>query len=301
MPWFNWQRDFGGGDNGGASSKHSRETFSSTFAGAKANGVNVVRWWVFEGDAWQIKRDGSGAPAEIDEAVYADVDVALELAEQHDLYYVFVLFSAPSHLPAAWLEDPGQRSSLASALSVLFASYRDHPRVMTWEVFNEPEFDVWEKRAKEEPVKATIKEIASAVHANSHAYATVGGAMLDGLPMMKGLGLDYYQAHWYDYMSSGDWCALCQTYEEVRKRWNLDAPLVIGELYLSADLENPHLRVEDFYTRGYAGAWPWSIFPDATQDKFAIDWNSMRIFAGRHPDLGPRLTDALPPTNAAPT
>ena len=301
MPWFNWQRDFGGGDNGGASSKHSRETFSSTFAGAKANGANVLCWWVFEGDAWQIKRDGNGAPAEIDEAVYADVDVELELAEQHDLYYVFVLFSAPSHLPAAWLENSGQRSSLASALSVLFASYRDHPRVMTWEVFNEPEFDVWEKRAKEEPVKATIKEIASAVHANSHAYATVGGAMLDGLPMMKGLGLDYYQAHWYDYMSSGDWCALCQTYEEVRKHWNLDAPLVIGELYLSADLENPHLRVEDLYTKGYAGAWPWSIFPDATQDKFAIDWNSMRIFAGRHPDLGPRLTDALPPTNAAPT
>lgn len=51
VPWFNWQRDFGGGDNGGASSKHSRETFSSTFAGAKANGANVLRWWVFEGDA----------------------------------------------------------------------------------------------------------------------------------------------------------------------------------------------------------------------------------------------------------
>ncbi len=27
----------------------------------------------------------------------------------------------------------------------------------------------------------------------------------------------------------------------------------------------------------------------------------MRIFAGRHGDLGPRLTDALPPSNAAPT
>ena len=52
---------------------------------------------------------------------------------------------------------------------------------MTWEVFNEPEFDVWEKRAKEEPVQATIKEIADAVHASSHAYVTVGGAMLDGL------------------------------------------------------------------------------------------------------------------------
>jgi hypothetical protein len=118
---------------------------------------------------------------------------------------------------------------------------------------------------------------------------------------MKGLGLDYYQAHWYDYMQGGDWCALCQTYEDVRKRWDLDAPLVIGEMYLSPEIENPHLRMEDFYTKGYAGAWPWSIFPESTQDKYAIDWNSMRIFAGRHPDFGPRLTAALPPSDAPPT
>jgi hypothetical protein len=150
-------------------------------------------------------------------------------------------------------------------------------------------------------MKATIKEIASAVHANSHAYVTTGGAMLDGLPMLKGLGLDYYQAHWYDYMQTGDWCALCTTYDEVQRKHNLDAPLVIGEVYVSPEIENPHLRLEDFYTKGYAGAWPWSIFPDSTQDKFPIDWNSMRIFAGRHGDLGPRLTDALPASNASPT
>ena len=271
MPWLNWQRDFGGGKESGVSNPGNRARIGDALATAKASGANVVRWWVFEGDAWQIKRDGSGAPIEVDEAVFADFDVALELAEQHDLYYVFVLFSSPSHLPASWLDDPGQRSSLASALSVLFANYRSHPRVMTWEVFNEPEFDVWQKRAIEESVRATIKEIAGAIHANSHAYATVGGAMLDGLSMMQGPDLDYYQAHWYDYMSGGDWCVLCHDYEDVRKRTNLDAPLVIGELYLSADIENPHLRLEDLYTRGYAGGWPWSIFSESTLDKLAID------------------------------
>jgi hypothetical protein len=148
---------------------------------------------------------------------------------------------------------------------------------------------------------ATVKEIASAVHANSNAYVTVGGAMLDGLAMMKGLGLDYYQSHWYDYMVSGNWCALCTTYDDVRRRFDLDAPLVIGEIYLSPEIENPHLRLEDFYTKGYAGVWPWSIFPDSTQDKYAIDWPSMRIFAGKHPDFGPRVTDALPPSDAPPT
>lgn len=301
VPWLNWGRDFGGGAKDGVSNPDNRARLSQGFAQAKANGANVIRWWVFEGDAWQIKRDASGAPTDVDEAVYADFDAALELAEEHDLYMVFVLFSAPHHLPAPWLEDPGQRSRLASALGVLFANYRDHPRVMTWEVFNEPEFDVWENRTKEEPMRETVREIAASVHANSTAYVTVGGAMLDGLGMLTGLGLDYYQAHWYDYMASGDWCALCRTYEDVKNQHGLDGPLVIGELYLSSEVESPHLRLEDFYTKGYAGAWPWSIFPDSTEDKYAIDWSAMRTFAGRHPDLGPRLTEALSPSVAPPT
>ena len=49
---------------------------NDAFATAKANGANVVRWWVFEGDAWQIKRDGSGAPTGLVEDVFADFDAA---------------------------------------------------------------------------------------------------------------------------------------------------------------------------------------------------------------------------------
>jgi hypothetical protein len=301
VPWLNWGRDFGGGAKDGLSNPENRKTVSDGFGNAKANGVNVIRWWAFEGDAWQIKRDDSGLPTGLDEAIYADFDAALELAQQHDLYYVFVLFSAPQHIPVSWMEDGAQRAALGSVLGALFARYKDNPRVMTWEVFNEPEFDVWDHRIREEPMKALIQEIAASVHANCNAYVTVGGAMLDGIPTFKGLGMDYYQAHWYDYMDGGNWCALCTNYDEVRKRYDIDAPLVIGEIYLSPEIENPHLRLEDFYNKGYAGVWPWSIFPDSTQDKFAIDWPSVRIFAGRHQDLGPRTTNALPLVEASPT
>ena len=111
VPWLNWQKDFGGGQNGGVSHPDNVRTIGAGLANAKANGVNVVRWWVFEGDPWQIKRDEPGAPTELDEAVFADFDAALDLAEQHDLYYVFVLFSAPSHIPAAWMEDPASAAA----------------------------------------------------------------------------------------------------------------------------------------------------------------------------------------------
>lgn len=302
MAWVNWGRDFGGGEsNGGVSSAESRATLNDRLATAKANGANVIRWWVFEGEnPWQIKHDDSG-PTGLDESIYPDFDAAMELAEAHDLTYVFVLFSAPSHLPSSWLDDGAQRKKLANALAPLFARYADNPRVMSWEVFNEPDFDVWKEKTREDSMRETVREIGAAVHANSPALVTVGMAMLDGLPMVKGLGLDYYQAHWYDYMQPGNWCALCTDYAEVQSRYDLDAPLVIGEFYLGSDVESPHVRLEDFYNKGYAGAWAWSLYPESTHDKLEIDWNSMRIFGGRHDDLGPRKTPTLPPSTSAPT
>lgn len=301
MAWVKWQRDFGGGSRDGVSSAETRASVGERLANAKANGVNVVRWWVFEGDAWQINRDGSGMPTGLNEAIYQDFDAALELAEANDITYVFVLFSAPSHLPESWMNNPAQRKQLANVLGLLFARYAENPRVMSWEVFNEPDFDVWKGKIGEEQMRETVREVVNSIHANSKALATVGMAMLDGLPMVTGLGLDYYQAHWYDYMQPGDWCALCTNYDEVRRKHNLDAPLVIGEFYLGPDLENPHIRLEDWYSKGYAGAWAWSLFPESTTDKLEIDWNSMRIFAGRHPDLGPKSTPPLSPSAAPPT
>ena len=296
MPWLNWQRDFGGGRENGVSNPGNRARISDALANAKASGVNVVRWWTFEGDPWQIKRDRAGRPVALDEAIYADFDAALQLAEEHDIYYVFCLFGGPSQLPPSWLNDAGQRKQLASVLGQLFARYRDNPRVMTWEVFNEPDPDVWNKKVGEEQLRATVREVVDSIHANSNAYATMGMAMIDGLSMSKGLGLDYYQAHWYDYMDKGDYCALCQSYEEIRQRVDLDGPLVIGEVYVGRDTKDPMGRLEHFYTQGYAGAWTWAgLFPESTADKLAVNWAAMRRFAGDHDDIGPRLNEALGP------
>jgi hypothetical protein len=302
MPYLNWARDFGGGKGDGVSNPENYALLSSTLADAKAQGTNVVRWWALEGETpWQIKRDGSGAPTGLDNAIYADFDAALKLAEQHDIYYVFVLFSAPSHLPKSWMSNAGQRKQLANALAPLFARYRDNPRILAWEPFNEPDNDVWAKKVSEEDLRASVKDMVDAIHANSNAYATLGMLMLDGLPMSQGLGLDFYQAHWYDYMTGGDFCARCRTYEEVQKQYDLDAPLVIGELYVGEDADDPLQRLEDFYAKGYAGAWPWAgLLPERTNDKMGVQWDAMRVFAGNHPDLGPRNNDALPALDIGP-
>ena len=285
VPWFNWACDFGCGPNGGVSSELVRSALDARLQAAAGAGLHTIRFWAFEGDAWQITRDPSGAPAAVNAAVYADFDAALSLAAKYDLYYDFVLFSAPTAIPLAWQTDSSQRARLASALAPLFARYATNPHVLSWEIYNEPDFDVWNGKIAQSAVVETARVLAAAVHANSGAYATVGTGYLDGLPMFVGIGLDYYESHWYDYMSSGNYCAICTDYATVRARYGLDRPLVIGELYIGADTTS---RFETFYAKGYAGAWPWSLFPDHTSDHLAIDLTQAAAFSGAHTDVGPR-------------
>ena len=106
VPWLNWGCDFGCGVGGGVSSRDVRATLSTGFSSLQAAGIHTARWWVFPGDPLQITRDAAGAPAALKQEVYADFDAALALAEQHDLVYEFVLFSAPTAVPSRWMTDP---------------------------------------------------------------------------------------------------------------------------------------------------------------------------------------------------
>lgn len=227
--------------------------------------------------------------------VYEDFDAAIELAREFDLRYVFVLFSAPSHIPEAWITDPAQRAQLARVLTPLFERYANEPRVLAWEIFNEPEWDIWAGIIRQEPVVETTRALVQAVRAVSTTYVTVGSAMLDGLPMWTDLGLDFYQAHWYDFMNTpgetnppgGDWCARCTDYAEVRERYDLDAPLVIGEFF-AGPTSDAAARYREFYEKGYAGSWAWSLFPGATSDGMVIDLAAAAAFARTYADTGPR-------------
>ena len=263
--------------------------------------MHVIRWWVFEGDAWQIQKDASGAPNGVNAAVYADFDAALRIAQEHDLYYDFVLFSSPTAIPRPWVTSGAQRSKLAAALAPLLAHYATNPRILSWEVFNEPEWDIWNNHIDAPSVQATVRAVADAVHANSQAYVTVGAASIGGLPLWVGQHLDYYQAHWYD-TQTGNECARCTDYATLRDHYGLDAPLVIGEFYAPSSVDAAQ-RFADFYDRGYAGAWPWSLFPDHTSDRFGVDLGAAQAFAAQRADLGPNAAaqPATPSSEAAAT
>jgi len=298
MPWYNWASDFGGGTNNGVSSSASKGAIGSKLNAAGTAGMRNIRWWMFPGDAWQITRDASGKPTGLHPNVYKDIDAALALAADADVYFTFVFFSAPSHIPQSWLTNADHQRALADVLGGLAARYKTNNRVLAWEIINEPEWDVWNGKAGQAPVQGLVRSVAAALNGAGPAHVTVGSAMLDGLPMWKGLGLDFYQVHWYDYMASGQWCARCTDYATVRDRYGLDAPLVIGEFY-AAPGSGATARFDDMYTKGYAGAWAWSLFSERTDDRMAIDMAAAKSFADKRTDDGPGGSGSSAPAPTA--
>ncbi len=111
--------------------------------------------------------------------------------------------------------------------------------------------------------------------------------------MWVGLGLDFHSPHWYDYMSSGDWCARCTDYDGIKAKYNLDAPVIVGEVYTGTD-SDAAARYRDFYAKGYAGAWSWSLFPERTADKLGIDMTAAAAFAASKADDGPTSATVAP-------
>jgi hypothetical protein len=284
VPWFNWGCDFGCGEKSGVSSPAVRVALADGFGRLKAAGVHSARWWTFEGDPTQITRDASGAPAGLNPAVYADFDAALALADEYDLAYDFVLFSAPTALPRAWIVDPDQRQRLANALAPLFERYKDHPRVLAWEIFNEPEYDIWGDKIPLAAVQATVKLLASTVHAHTTTAVTVGEATLEGVLLWSDQGLDFHSPHWYDQMDSGLMCARCSDVATIRDVYKFDGlPIVVGEFYGGPDVDTLQ-RFKDFRSKGFAGAWTWSLFYDKTMDLKRTDLGAIKQFTA---DPGP--------------
>lgn len=246
VPWYTWACDFGcrndttrssppcqyGGCGGGQgiSAPAVYIAMDDQFSRVQEAGIHTVRWWMFQGNAWQIGRDETGAPTSLNPVVYDDLDAALTLAEKHDLAYDLVLFEGPNRIPRAWPDDAAQRSRLADTLAPLFARYRDNPHILSWETFNEPDAYNDNGAIPLQPIRDTIALLASTVHANTSTLVTTGTAHAKHIRWSTGLGLDYYRARWYPHLNIGDACLPCTDAATIAASQGTGgAPIVVAE------------------------------------------------------------------------
>jgi hypothetical protein len=190
------------------------------------------------------------------------------------------------------LGEPAKREALLEhVLEPVLRRYGTHPAIDAWDIFDEPECATqgmacphparprgakrWAKvgsalstllpalglRPPSPPAPALIPASAmrgflgaavQAVHLHTRSLATVGLASTANLGLVEGLGLDFYQAHWWE--PYGD-----APLRRAAADFRLDRPLVLGAFPASTKHKSAKTVLDTVRCAGYGGAFLWSL------------------------------------------
>jgi hypothetical protein len=297
--WESFGGDFGGyADQRGVSQNTS--AVGSKLQSWASNGVNVIRWWVwpdFRGNG--VTFSGTN-PTGLGGTALADLEAALTLANQHDVYLMLTLFSfdnfktaAPKANLSLFATDTARRQALVTNVIRPFAraaqASANSRRLIAWDVINEPEWSVtgaslyggdeaFDPQDDVEPVTHTqmetlLRDVITGLRAESSALVTVGAAAMKWKNAWSRLDLDFYQFHIYDWVHTSGW-----PYNRTPTQYGVNGkPVVMGEFPPAGVAGASYRTVVDYwYGNGYAGALPWQ---DST---FTINFPNVKSFADAH-------------------
>jgi hypothetical protein len=289
----------------------------TTFQAMQGAGVNVARWFMFfDGRAGITYDTVSGSPTGLDGAVFRDIDEAVVIASSYSIKIKFVLISfewmfnkVPNDITGGRsdiLKLPAMQDALISKVFVpVFVRYADSDSVLTYDIANEPE---WGLTGGDLPAPGQIEgrtfdpvpldkftDFASKVVVAAQQYApgqyvTLGSARAKWVGIWQGLGLDFYQFHYYPKTESLQ--KLIQVFPDLPP--GLNRPIWLGEFPANVAGDPDYVmraRLEDAFNAvlpsgvGLAGAAPWSMRD--VQDTFGpANTDVLREFFDAHsPDI----------------
>jgi hypothetical protein len=307
--WNNWGADFGGiaawSSKGVAANSAD---ISSKMADMQSGGVNVIRWWMFPrflSDGLMFGADN--APSGIGGSIAADIDKALELAEQNGVFIMLTPFSFDNFYPTAaegginsrsmkpMLLDAALRKKLIDNLVVPIAQAVEasphKQRMIAWDLINEPEWAVtgpnkyggaaFDPNGSLELVthaqmETFLQEMAAALRANSSALLSVGSTALKWWDAWLQVDQDFYQYHYYD------WVYQYYPYTTHNPQsLGLTKPVVIGE-FPNAGLSavgSADKVLAELWEHGFAGGLTWAY----NDSSFPWSSNTLGSFTDQHP------------------
>jgi hypothetical protein len=238
-----------------------------------------VRWWLLADGRAGLLLDADEQLAGLDDFVFADMDAAIDALRETGLRAVFVLtdflWFAPARIVSG-VQIGGRRGLvrnrarrpqlLESVFAPIARRYAGVTAIAGWDLLNEPEWATLgpgardPRRAVSRPtMRAYIAELAATFRSELvEQPLSVGLASARALPLVRGLGLDTYQVHWYESNDSLDALA-----RPVASR-DLDGPLLLGEFPTRGASVAPERILELAAAAGYSGALAWSLL--ATDD-----------------------------------
>lgn len=266
LPWVHYGTDFGANawrPEGGVAQPEERAKVDAAFAQLAAAGARYVRWFLFCDGRAGIQFSPGGRPLGLDGFLFNDVDAAIEIASRHGIRIMFVLFDFLWCDPVSTtrgvqmggrgyvLADSGHRHALLDlVLRPLLERYADEPQILAWDVINEPE---WIGTIDPSELRAFLSEGVGLIHAITCHPVTVGSAGVRWRDRYTGLGLDFYQVHWYDNLKHQP------SLDTPVSQLNFDRPVLLGEFPTKGSRRTHDDIVEAARAAGYSGAFYWSV------------------------------------------
>jgi len=298
LPWQNYGDDFGGlpsAPHKGVSEPEQSAKLDKTLHDLSAQGVTTIRWFLLA-DGRAITYDKHGTPTGIDLRVYTDIDAALGIAHKNGIKVIFSILDfhylrahpiagkLPKHTPSAVLRSPAKMQALIdNVYTPILQRYAHNSNIAAWEVMNEPEWmtlgelgtNPWSAVSKRH-MRAFLRAAVGAIHRYSNQQATVGSASVLTLGLVKGLGLDFYQPHWYDHFQ------FLGPLETPVAELHLDRPVVLGEFPTRRSFKSTKTVLNIAQRAGYGGAMPWSVNATDSYSAYAKAAPAMTEWAKNH-------------------
>lgn len=274
LPWLQYGCDFGANawqPEGGVARPDRRERLDLTLARLADNGLSILRWFLLCDGRAGVRFAHDGTATGLDDWFWRDLEAGVEAARRHRLSVAFVLFDFwwwRRRRRVAGVACGGHRRAAARGtrrdglidhvVAPILARCGSDPAIAAWDIVNEPEwvtlgYGTANPLASVLPsaMRDFIGQCAARVHQEARHPATVGLASWRGLKLVKELGLDIYQVHWYDRLDRR------APLDALIPR-TLDRPVWLGEFPTAGSSRTVPQILETARAAGYAAALGWS-------------------------------------------
>ncbi len=320
LPWLNYGCDFGASAwsrDGGVGRAPCPDALPEALARLAAQGTRLLRWFVLCDGRSGVQWGDDGAPLGLDAFFLRDFDAALALAADHGLALMPVLFDflwfhaarphdgvqMGGHAEVVADEDR-RRLLLANVVEPILRHAAASPVIHSWDILNEPEWatrgvGAWLEDGGVWPaeMRSFLAEVAERVHALTDKPVTVGSATARWRGLVSGLGLDFYQFHWYDHLEGE------APLERPVGAMKLDRPVILGEFPTRGSARSVTAILDAARTAGYRGALAWSALGDDEASDYFASAEEIGTWRAENgcgaAEAGPFMASATPPVAGA--
>lgn len=283
LPWIHYGGDFGANAWRPAGGVHTDvDELARALDRTAMAGVRRVRWFMLCDGRAGIRFASDGTPLGLDDSFHRDVDAALAAAGDRGIEIMFVLLDFLWCAPARLVEGVslGGRGDvlrhttkrdalLEHVVAAILERVGHSPQIFAWDIINEPEWmtcGLGVRRRQScvplDTMQDFVRDVARLVHQYTSQPVTVGSASAHWLDAWRDLGLDFYQAHWYEHLESR--APLARPVCEL----GLDRPVLLGEFPSRLSPLAVRRIFDTARVAGYSGGFFWSILADDSATDF---------------------------------